>query len=789
MLNAVPDAEAAIPDITVTASPRVLDPVSGTTITYTLSNTASSEVVLTIADASGNIVMTVNTMGVIPGTYTYIWDGKDSGGNRIPDGSYNVTVRAATKLLDGADYVLHSVFVYGADEQIFATASSSPSSDSSRNPGILLVNAGGGGVMAMVPGFDVPFGIDIFDVGGVPRIYVTDYHGDNTTIFSGSFGDAHPTVISTPGEPVGIANDSTGNIYVAELLSDKVQIFDEDGNFLRDINVPQPFDVAVDGAGKIYVTSSGYNSVTIFNPDGSLNGPLGAGTNVSGSGNYEFNSPMGIALDGSGNIYVADSMNSRIQVFNPRGQYLYTFIISGGAGYTSYPQDIAFDSNDNMYIIDNGNLLVSYAPGQTTVVVDDYTPPTVTCTLSGTAQNGWYRTSVDVAWTATDISGIKSLLYGFDNATWYPVPPTGHITLSSECSTTVYWNCLDNNGNVAYGNKEVRIDRTAPVLEAEVLSPAPNVNGWYNCSVWVNFTASDAMSGLASITPNVTLTGEGPGQSASCTATDNAGNSASKTIGGINIDKTAPTTTASLSGRTGNNGWYTGVVRMNLSASDGLSGPGSTGYSTDGGKTWTLYTAPAILSSEGTGTIYYRSTDTAGNVEAARSISIKIDKTAPEIIGTLSGNKSSSGWFEGDATLTLSYSDATSGIGSVMYSPDGSRWSAYTKPVTLPMGVSHSVYFGAADLAGNQKNGSAFVYFSPAALGYVSYSTPASTIIPLATPISTITPSAAPTTIATPMSSPTPEVQSNGFPWWLLLVLLATVVIAGAAYYLFFRNR
>jgi len=113
MLSAVSGVEAAAyPNITVTASPSVFNPGSGTTITYTLSNTSTCEVVITITDTSGNTILKVNNHNVNPGTYTYAWDGKDKYGNLVPDGNYKITVNGARKIVDNSNYVMHSVAVY-----------------------------------------------------------------------------------------------------------------------------------------------------------------------------------------------------------------------------------------------------------------------------------------------------------------------------------------------------------------------------------------------------------------------------------------------------------------------------------------------------------------------------------------------------------------------------------------------------------------------------------------------------------------------------------------------------
>ena len=97
-------------------------------------------------------------------------------------------------------------------------------------------------------------------------------------------------------------------------------------------------------------------------------------------------------------------------------------------------------------------------------------------------------------------------------------------------------------------------------------------------------------------------------------------------------DPTAPTTTSSLAGTSGINGWYTSNVTVTLSASDNAGGTGvlETKYSTDNGTNWNIYSSPFAISSEGTTTLKYYSSDKIGNVESTNTQTIKIDKTAPE---------------------------------------------------------------------------------------------------------------------------------------------------------------
>ena len=99
----------------------------------------------------------------------------------------------------------------------------------------------------------------------------------------------------------------------------------------------------------------------------------------------------------------------------------------------------------------------------------------------------------------------------------------------------------DNAGNTNAGidSAAFKIDMTNPMINGSA-SPAANANGWNNTDVLVDYTCSDATSGVASCGPDETLSSEGANQSSTGNATDNAGNTASDTVSGINIDKTAP---------------------------------------------------------------------------------------------------------------------------------------------------------------------------------------------------------------------------------------------------------
>lgn len=154
----------------------------------------------------------------------------------------------------------------------------------------------------------------------------------------------------------------------------------------------------------------------------------------------------------------------------------------------------------------------------------------------------------------------------------------------------------------------------------------------------------------------------------SCVTTVTAGNVA--TADAVPAETTAPETTATLNPLTpnGSNGWYTSDVAVMLDASDACTGVAGTEYSTDGGASWQPYAGSFAISQEGTTTILYRSTDRAGNVETTRSLTIKLDKTAPTI--QLSATPSIIQGNNGKpiaVTISGSGADAVSGLASVSY--------------------------------------------------------------------------------------------------------------------------
>ncbi len=315
---------------------------------------------------------------------------------------------------------------------------------------------------------------------------------------------------------------------------------------------------------------------------------------------------------------------------------------------TEASHTIAFFATDHA---GNNSLTTAVAPGI------DRTLPTIQASQAPAANSaGWNRSAVTVAFSCADgLSGVKSC--------------TAPVTLTGETAgTEVTGTAVDNAGNTrSLDHGPVRIDLTPPAISGAPQA-APNAAGWYNQPVSVQFNCSDALSGLATVCPFTALVGsEGTDQGTSGTAEDRAGNQASATVGGLNIDLGAPVITGSRNPDPNAAGWNNGDVTVSFACSDALSGVAAGSCP-----------APSVVSSEGEGqSVSGNVSDNAGNSSSATVGSINIDRTAPLIDLHISPAPNAAGWNRSDVTASFTCTDALSGLEAAAcpapqsYSSDG----------------------------------------------------------------------------------------------------------------------
>lgn len=162
---------------------------------------------------------------------------------------------------------------------------------------------------------------------------------------------------------------------------------------------------------------------------------------------------------------------------------------------------------------------------QTGINIDKTAPIASASASPAPNGNGWNNSNVTVSFSGTDDrSGVASC--------------SAPVVLSADgANQSASGTCTDNAGNVSASVSVtgIDIDQTPPITTATA-SPAPNANGWNDTAVTVSFSATDALSGVASCDADIVLSSEGAGQSVSGDCTDFAGNtSGPATASGINI--------------------------------------------------------------------------------------------------------------------------------------------------------------------------------------------------------------------------------------------------------------
>ncbi len=291
---------------------------------------------------------------------------------------------------------------------------------------------------------------------------------------------------------------------------------------------------------------------------------------------------------------------------------------------------------------------------------------------------------------------------------------TGPFAVSGDGSHEITWWSEDAAGNAeAAHTGYVNIWGTAPVTSASAAVAAAADEGWRTAAPQpVSLTAA---GGHGALTVHYVLDGgaqaDAAGEAAfdvaadgshtlEYWATDELGNEEAHQTGYVNLDTAAPDTTDAFAG---GDAWQSGPVSFSLAASDALSGVDATSWSVDGGAAQSG--TDVLVTGDGEHTVTYSSTDAAGNAEAPRSVTVRIDAGAPE-----TGDDAPAGWRNAGATVTLTPADAlsgmTGGLAATTWELDGAATQAGTSvPVDAPSDHSgdgvRTIAYRSTDAAGN----------------------------------------------------------------------------------------
>lgn len=188
------------------------------------------------------------------------------------------------------------------------------------------------------------------------RIYVTDPGTRMLHVFD-IRGKRYTTIGRVDKDefqsPIGVAVDRNGDIYLSDSLLKRVFVLDGNGKYRRNVGSPERFQrptgLAIYGE-RVYVVDTHAHAVLVFSKhEGAFLFSFGR----NGAGDGEFNYPTNIFIDRAGLLYVTDSMNFRVQIFDGEGRFVSAFgRLGDGSGDFSKPRGIAVDSDGNIYVAD-----------------------------------------------------------------------------------------------------------------------------------------------------------------------------------------------------------------------------------------------------------------------------------------------------------------------------------------------------------------------------------------------------------------------------------------------------
>ena len=317
-----------------------------------------------------------------------------------------------------------------------------------------------------------PLGISVFQgnvyVSNSADNLVSDLNGGSTTTVAGNLegsgesGDGGPATLSTLWQPTGTAEDSAGDIYIADTEDNTVRKIDaatgvitrfagngqggstgpgdegsrDRGDRATQVRLDAPQGVAVNQAGDVFIADTNNNRVDEVLPDGHIVGFAGNGkAGYAGDGDKatraELTEPIGLAVDSAGNVYIADAGNNLVRRVDAKtgiistvaGDYAADQANGGLGGFSGddgpatsaqlySPQGVAIDGAGDLFIADTfNNAIREVTPGGTisTVVnaagTNGATPP------SGGETNGPATASKLSGPSAVAIDSSTNTLY------------------------------------------------------------------------------------------------------------------------------------------------------------------------------------------------------------------------------------------------------------------------------------------------------------------------------------------------------------------------------------------
>jgi trimeric autotransporter adhesin len=215
---------------------------------------------------------------------------------------------------------------------------------------------------------------------------------------AGFYGDGGAATSAEFNGPIGVAVDSSGDIYIADAANSRVREviastgiistvagngtagYTGDGGAATSARLESIFGIGLDASGNLYIVDSNDGVVReVSASTGIIFTVAGGGVGCSGQTNPPYDGcpateallagPAGVALDGSGNLYIADEGDQRIRMVSASTGYISTVAGAGTAGYSgdggpassakfNAPAAVAVDGSGNIYVVDMNNQVI-----------------------------------------------------------------------------------------------------------------------------------------------------------------------------------------------------------------------------------------------------------------------------------------------------------------------------------------------------------------------------------------------------------------------------------------------
>lgn len=362
------------------------------------------------------------------------------------------------------------------------------------------------------------------------------YSGDGAAAISAQLSEVAATVLDSAGD-VYIVDSSNNVIRLLTISTGFISTFagfnalgegySGDGGPATSAQMNNPEGIAMDSAGNIYISDSGNHVIRKVGINGVITTIAGNGIQgFAGDGgsalDAEFNWPRGIALDSIGNLYVADSLNSRIRVITPGGT-ISTIAGTGAFGYSGdggpadqaelyFPAGVAVDASNNVWVADNGNNVIRKLTPTVTGVPAIGTGGIISASGfgggPGITPGGWleiYGTNLAVDtrnWTSADFNGNNaptsldgtSVLIGGQSAYVAFISP-GQVNV--QVPFTVTNGPQEVTVTTPNGTSSVTMVTVSPTNPELLAPPSFDVGGTqYAAALFPSFTTYVAPTGL-----------------------------------------------------------------------------------------------------------------------------------------------------------------------------------------------------------------------------------------------------------------------------------------------------